>query len=105
MQVWILKPRNIVLNQWNEASLKILTEGFNTKLFDLGDMYEVLELFTVLATDRMCALSLLQRLAQPPAPTMFSPCCDSWREIERFLGYSKCSGVSKGNVPVSVLLL
>lgn len=36
-EVWILKPRSIVLNEWNAASLKLITEGYNTKVKDLGD--------------------------------------------------------------------
>lgn len=37
-ELWILKPRSIVLNKWNAASLDIITAGFNTKVNDLGDM-------------------------------------------------------------------
>ena len=38
VQLWILKPTKIVLNQWNNNSLKIITSGFDTRIHDLGDV-------------------------------------------------------------------
>lgn len=36
-EIWILKPRKIVLNEWNAASLALFTQGFDSRVYDLGD--------------------------------------------------------------------
>ena len=37
-QVWLMKPRNILLNEWNQNSLDLILQGMNTQVHDLGDV-------------------------------------------------------------------
>ncbi len=37
-QLWLVKPRHVVLNEWNQNSLDLILAGQNTKVYDLGDL-------------------------------------------------------------------